>query len=41
MFRFGEYTLDIVRGCLRTADRDIELRPKSFEVIVFSMAKCP
>jgi len=33
MFRFGEYTLDVVRGCLRTADRDIELRPKSFEVL--------
>jgi adenylate cyclase len=33
MFQFGEYTLDVVRGCLRTADRDIELRPKSFEVL--------
>jgi adenylate cyclase len=33
MFRFGEYTLDVVRGCLRTADREIELRPKSFEVL--------
>jgi adenylate cyclase len=33
MFRFGEYTLDVVRGCLRTADREIELRPKSFGVL--------
>jgi len=33
MFRFGEYTLDVVCGCLRTADREIELRPKSFEVL--------
>src|SRR6266581_5953860 len=33
MFRFGGYTLDVVRGCLRTADREIELRPKSFEVL--------
>src|SRR5215467_1423648 len=33
MFRFGEYTLDVVCGCLRAADREIELRPKSFEVL--------
>src|SRR5215467_2420305 len=33
MFRFEEYTLDVARGCLRTADREIELRPKSFEVL--------
>jgi adenylate cyclase len=33
MFRFGEYTLDVACGCLRTADREIELRPKSFEVL--------
>src|SRR5215470_3360403 len=33
MFRFGEYTLDVVCGCLRTTDREIELRPKSFEVL--------
>jgi adenylate cyclase len=35
MFRFGEYTLDVVRGCLRTAHREIELRPKSFEVLCY------
>src|SRR5215470_14513765 len=33
MFQFGEHSLDVVRGCLRTADREIELRPKSFEVL--------
>src|SRR5258708_24343744 len=31
IFQFGEYTLDIAQGCLRTADRDVDLRPKSFE----------
>jgi len=33
MFQFNEYVLDVARGCLRTADREIELRPKSFEVL--------
>lgn len=33
MFQFGEYTLDLVQGCLRTADREVDLRPKSFEVL--------
>jgi adenylate cyclase len=33
MFQFGEYTLDMVQGCLRTADREVDLRPKSFEVL--------
>src|ERR1700682_1894840 len=33
IFRFGEYTLDMAQGCLRTADRGVELRPKSFEVL--------
>src|SRR5215470_6116197 len=33
MFQFEGYTLDIACGALRTADRDIELRPKSFEVL--------
>src|SRR3954447_25052557 len=33
MFRFGEYTLDLAQGCLRTADREVDLRPKSFEVL--------
>jgi adenylate cyclase len=33
MFQFEAFTLDIGRGCLRTADREVELRPKSFEVL--------
>jgi hypothetical protein len=28
MFRFERYTLDIACGALRTADRDLQLRPK-------------
>src|SRR6516164_7760791 len=30
---FGAYTLDLRRGCLREVDREIDLRPKSFEVL--------
>jgi adenylate cyclase len=33
MFEFNDYVLDVARGCLRTADREIELRPKAFEVL--------
>jgi len=33
MFRFREYTLDAMRGTLRAADGEIELRPKCFEVL--------
>ena len=32
-FQFGEYMLDIAQGCLRIADREVDLRPKSFEVL--------
>jgi adenylate cyclase len=32
-FCFEGYTLDLRRGCLRAGDREIELRPKSFEVL--------
>jgi adenylate cyclase len=32
-FCFAGYTLDLRRGSLRAADRDIELRPKSFAVL--------
>jgi TolB-like protein/Tfp pilus assembly protein PilF len=32
--RFGDYTLDRGRGCLRAGERVIELRPKSFGVLV-------
>ncbi|MDH2386163.1 winged helix-turn-helix domain-containing protein [Bradyrhizobium sp. CER78] len=31
--QFGRFTLDLARGCLRADGRDIELRPKSFEVL--------
>src|SRR5215467_8157825 len=33
MFQFEGYTLDVARSSLRTADRDVELRPKAFEVL--------
>ena len=33
IFQFGEYTLDLAQGCLRTAGREVDLRPKSFEVL--------
>jgi TolB-like protein len=33
VFRFDRFTLDLARGRLRANDRDIELRPKSFDVL--------
>src|SRR5579859_4540154 len=33
IFQFDDYTLDIAQGCLRTANREVDLRPKSFEVL--------
>jgi DNA-binding winged helix-turn-helix (wHTH) protein/tetratricopeptide (TPR) repeat protein len=33
LFGFGGYTLDTVRGCLRAGEREIALRPKSFELL--------
>jgi TolB-like protein/DNA-binding winged helix-turn-helix (wHTH) protein len=33
MFQFEGYTLDVARSSLRTADRDVQLRPKAFEVL--------
>jgi len=33
MFRFEGYTLDVARASLRTAHRDVPLRPKAFEVL--------
>src|SRR5215813_1863058 len=35
MFQFEGYTLDVARSSLRIADRDVELRPKSFEVLCY------
>ena len=34
-FCFEGYTLDLRRGCLRSGDREVELRPKSFEVLCY------
>src|SRR5260370_16043145 len=33
MFRFEGYTLDIARNALRTADREVPLRPKNLELL--------
>jgi len=33
VFQFEGYVLDLTRGCLRTEDRDIELRPKTYKVL--------
>ncbi len=33
MFQFEGYTLDFARGSLRTADRNVQLRPKAVEVL--------
>src|SRR5262245_29082436 len=38
VFQFEGYTLDLRRGCLRAADREIELRPKSFEMLRYLVA---
>src|SRR3954454_4847606 len=34
-FQFVGHTLDLARSSLRTADREVQLRPKSFEVLVY------
>lgn len=34
-FVFGDHTLDLTRGSLRVGDQTIELRPKSFAVLVY------
>jgi adenylate cyclase len=35
VFCFEGYTLDLTRGCVRNANREIELRPKSFELLSY------
>jgi TolB-like protein len=35
MFQFEGYTLDVARSSLRTADRDVQLRPRAFEVLCY------
>jgi DNA-binding winged helix-turn-helix (wHTH) protein len=32
---FDRFSLDFVRGCLRAGEQDIDLRPKSFEVLCY------
>jgi formylglycine-generating enzyme required for sulfatase activity/DNA-binding winged helix-turn-helix (wHTH) protein len=32
---FDSFALDLTRGCLRAGDRDIKLRPKTFEVLCY------
>lgn len=32
---FGRFTLDVARGCLWAGDREIDLRPKAFEVLLY------
>jgi len=33
LYRFNRFTLDLTRGCLGVAGREIELRPKCFDVL--------
>jgi adenylate cyclase len=33
LYRFDSFTLDLTRGCLEGADREVELRPKCFDVL--------
>jgi DNA-binding winged helix-turn-helix (wHTH) protein len=33
VLRFDRFAVDLVRGCLRDGDQEIELRPKTFEVL--------
>jgi formylglycine-generating enzyme required for sulfatase activity len=35
---FDRFSLDLARGCLRAGDQDIELRPKTFEVLRYLAA---
>jgi adenylate cyclase len=35
VFSFEGYILDLTRGCVRSANREIELRPKSFELLSY------
>src|SRR5262245_45010592 len=33
--QFDRFTLDLARGCLRARDQEIDLRPKTFEVLCY------
>jgi DNA-binding winged helix-turn-helix (wHTH) protein len=35
VLRFDRFALDLARGCLRVGDQEIDLRPKTFEVLCY------
>jgi DNA-binding winged helix-turn-helix (wHTH) protein len=35
VLRFDGFALDLARGCLHAGDREIRLRPKTFEVLCY------
>src|SRR5712672_3175536 len=35
ILRFDRFALDLARGCLRAGDQEIDLRPKTFEVLCY------
>ena len=35
LYEFEGFTLDVIRGCLKAGDREIDLRPKSFEFLCY------
>lgn len=37
-FRFGEFTLDVARACVRRGDTKVALRPKSFALLEYLVA---
>jgi len=34
-YRFGDFVLNVERGCLQRGGRDLELRPKAFELLLY------
>ena len=34
-YQFGDFTLDVVRGCLLKAGEEIKLRPKVYETLKY------
>ena len=35
VLHFDKFSLDLARGCLRAGGQDVELRPKTFELLKF------
>jgi DNA-binding response OmpR family regulator len=35
VLQFDRFALDLARGCLRGSNREIDLRPKTFEVLSY------